>query len=73
MIVGKFKGQSFYGTGCLIGAKIVLTCAHMLYDRSSKEEARELRFIPGINGNIERPSFEVDNFYYPTEYANSEK
>lgn len=51
-VTGKFKDTFFYGTGCLIAPNIVLTCAHNVYDRSSKEEAIHLQFTPGLNGKI---------------------
>ena len=40
MVTGKFGENSFHGSGCLISSKIVLTCAHNLYNRGSETEAK---------------------------------
>ena len=36
LITGRFDDKYYSGTGCLIGPKIVLTCAHNVYDREKK-------------------------------------
>ena len=50
LVTGKLRGRPFHGTGCLITSRIVLTCAHNLYDRYYKEEYTEIKFSPGVDG-----------------------
>ena len=42
LITGKFGKDFYHGTGFLIGPRIVLTCAHNLYDRKRETEAANL-------------------------------
>ena len=39
LVTGKFGNNVYQGSGCLISPRIVLTCAHNLYDRSKGEGA----------------------------------
>lgn len=44
-------GPVGFGTGFTIGPNSVLTAAHVLLDRARKRRARNVRVIPGRNGN----------------------
>ena len=50
LIQGEVEGRKYIGTGCLIHRRIVLTCAHNIYDRSYKKEGTNLTFAPGADG-----------------------
>ena len=39
LVTGKFGTQFYHGTGCLIGPRTVLTCAHNLYYKFKEMEA----------------------------------
>ena len=65
--------EYFHVTGCLVSSNNVLTCAHILYNRASKEEAKELRFIPGLKGDKGRLPIEVSEINYPEEYKNTKE
>ena len=51
LVTGKLEERRYYGTGCLIGSKIVLTCAHNIYDRSGKKKGSDLKFTLLMNDN----------------------
>ena len=72
MIVGKFGEVKFYGTGCLIGPNIVLTCAHNIYHKKWQIKARELKFVPRLHGENGK-AFEVKSSFYLDEYINEKK
>ena len=64
MIDGK-EGDS--GSGCLIGPKIVLTCAHNLY--SHKYFKRATKIIFKLHpGERQEKSFVAEDFFYLPEY-----
>ena len=65
LISGKFGNLPFHGSGCLIDSRVVLTCAHNLYDEEG--DPTNLKFSPSINGDRGR-SYRVKKFYYPSEY-----
>ena len=69
-MTGKFDGKNYFGTGCLIASKIVLTCAHNLYDRELKlkTDLEHLKFSPAVSGDSGQPSVQVKKFYFPEEY-----
>ena len=62
----KFPGSEDYGSGCLIGPRIVLTCAHNIY-HEKKKEATDVKFSPAVKSNLGE-SFPVKNCYYPEEF-----
>ena len=37
-----------YGTGILLSEKLVLTCAHNLYNQTTGETCTEAVFVPGV-------------------------
>ena len=62
-------GKSTFGTGFLIGPRIVLTCAHNLHDfkNNRKIDIRNLKIFPCLSdgsGKVVR----AINFEYPKEY-----
>lgn len=61
------------GTGIVIYPNLVLTCAHLVYNRIAKETEKSVRFVqcPGGENEYVRKS-EVDFIIYPDEfkYAN---
>ena len=67
LINGKFGVTNYHGTGCLIAPRIVLTCAHNLYQRKSKKEATEIKFTPAANKN-KGESYEVADYFYPDQF-----
>ena len=68
-MTGKLDGQNYHGTGCLISSRIVLTCAHNIFDRTTGKEGTCLNFIPVINGGEGGRKMKVKKAYYPEEYA----
>ena len=66
LVTGKFGINFYHGTGCLIGPRIVLTCAHNIYDPKFNEPT-DLNFYPAVNGK-DGKGFPVKKFYYPPEY-----
>ena len=50
MVYGNDGKNNFFGSGCLIGPRMVLTAAHNCYDRASKKESKDMEFIPEIMG-----------------------
>ena len=62
-------GQKYFGSGCLISSRIVLTCAHNIYDRASKKEGKHLEFTLEINGKKYGQRVKVKKAFYPEEYA----
>ena len=61
------------GTGWFMGPSTVITAGHCLYDRVGRRHAREVRVIPGRNGQSAPYGFVVSNeFHYPPEWK-SEK
>ena len=61
-------GQTYFGSGCLISSRIVLTCAHNIYDRESKKEGKKLEFTLEINGKKYGQKVKVIKYFYPKEY-----
>ena len=64
------KGSYRTATGILIGADLVLTAAHNIYDyRATKQKYSGIEFIPGINEQ-EMPfgKFKVIESYVPDEF-----
>jgi V8-like Glu-specific endopeptidase len=51
VVTMEFDGRECSGTGTLIGSNIVLTAAHNLYSHKSRSFAKNVRFIPAMNGN----------------------
>ena len=72
LISGKVNQDVLSGTGCLISPRIVLTCAHNLYDRSKEMETENLTFAPGLNGKSVR-SYKVKNSWFHPEYKSVAK
>ena len=68
VITGKFGQYPFHGSGCLIASRVVLTCAHNLYDQKHKREPTDLMFTPGMNGKLGREPIKVKRFHYSEEY-----
>ena len=64
LITSKFEEETFYGTGCLIAPKIVLTCAHNIYNKTLKKTATELKFSPAANEEM-GISFKATKWYFP--------
>jgi glutamyl endopeptidase len=69
----KYSTRVYIGSGTMIGARMVLTAAHNLYDSLTKEFAREVSFFPGLGrgDNITLPitgskaiSMKVHKSYY---------
>ena len=50
----------------------MLTCAHNLYEKKTKQEPTNLMFTPGMNGKEGRASVKVKSFHYTEEYKNLE-
>ena len=42
LVTGKFDNNFSYGTGFLIGPRIVLTCAHNIYNKKREMEGTNL-------------------------------
>ena len=64
------NGSYVTGTGILIGANLVLTAAHNVYDyQETKEKYAKIEFIPGINDHATPFGvFTVIESYVPDEY-----
>ena len=72
LITGKFGSSFYHGSGCLIGPRIVLTCAHNLYYREQEEEAVELEYTPTVNGD-QRESIKIKKCYFPQTYKTTKE
>lgn len=44
----KYAARVYIGSGTMVGARMVLTVAHNLYDSLTKEFVREVSFFPGL-------------------------
>ena len=67
LISGQLGGQEYCGTGCLISGRVVLTCAHNIYDRQSEKNEINLTFVPGAKGKKGR-EYKVIKTYYSFEF-----
>ena len=67
LVTGKFKDNYYYSTGFLVGPRIVLTCASILYDRTYEMAASKLVFTVGVNG-YQGESIKVKEPYFPSAY-----
>ena len=67
LVTGKFKDNCYYSTGFLVGPRMVLTCASILYDRTYEMVSSELMFSVGVNGN-QGESIKVKESYFPSAY-----
>jgi len=74
-----FDSVVSYRTGILIGANIVLTAGHNLYDYRKNPikineklgSPKKIYFYPGLNGNKSKyKKFESETFYYPKDFPN---
>ena len=66
MINGEFEGEKYSGSGCLIGGKYVLTCAHNIYIRKVKKEGTNITFTLRIYN--EKIQHKIKKSYYPSEF-----
>ena len=73
VITGKYEEFSYHGTGCLIASMIVLTCAHNIYHRGTKQAPTNLMFTPAMNGKKGRKPVKVKQCHYPKEYLTLEE
>ena len=64
--------MTYFGTGCLISSRIVLTCAHNIYDRTDKVKGTDLKFIPVVRDKAASRIVGVHKAYYPTQYQEKE-
>ena len=55
------------GTGILISANLVLTCAHNIYDKINSQLFRDHKFYPGLNGILE-DGYEIEDIFIPMKY-----
>ena len=55
------------GTGVLISPNLVLTVAHNLYHRQTKEEFYGFKFYPKQSGQLEQ-YYEVESTFYPKQF-----
>ena len=72
MVNFKLGEKTFYGSGYLIGPKIVLTCAHNLYDDEEKINYKDVKFSPAAEGTNGR-TYNAKFVYFPEEYKNLNK
>ena len=56
-----------YGTGTLISHDLVLTSAHNLYNYSTGEVYKEIKFYPGQDGDLKDPC-EIEDVFIPGKY-----
>ena len=61
-------GSIQYGTGTLISKNLVLTCAHVIYNKSHKAYYPRIIFYPGLCGDLDK-WYEVENFEAPDKYG----
>jgi V8-like Glu-specific endopeptidase len=68
------NGKTYTGSGCLIGASTVLTCAHNVIDqRPNKGKAIRIRFFSGWNSDhAPNGGTTGERYQYPPAYANGE-
>lgn len=59
----KFKGKIFYGTGCIVGLNLVLTCAHNCF-HGVYGKVNQMIFYPTLVG-IDKEECRVKNYFYP--------
>jgi V8-like Glu-specific endopeptidase len=52
LVEANFADGTYMGTGAMIGKKVAVTCAHVVYDPIQKG-SRDIYFIPGKNGDTE--------------------
>ena len=69
-----------HGTGFLISANIVLTCAHVLWDRSKQQLNKDIMFFPGIHGETgDAEAYQIEvkggelTVYVPDEYKSGKE
>ena len=60
LIIGQdHKGELYFGTGFLIGSRVVLTCAHNCYDKKVARELNVLYFCPAVNGPVQEAMVKI--------------
>ena len=69
LVVTKYEGSSFWGSGTLIASNVVLTAAQNLYCRKSKAFTDSVEFLPALNGHLlPFGKAKVEDFFVPAEY-----
>jgi V8-like Glu-specific endopeptidase len=56
------------GTAVLIHPDIILTCAHNIYDKDTKEQYHDHMFYPAQDGPLKKGYAIVDS-YFPAKYV----
>lgn len=68
-----FTKGTYLASGVMIYPMIVLTAAHNVYNRHTKEYAKKLKFIPGKNNDSAKFGvYNVLDFFFPDEYKENE-
>ena len=62
----KFKGNTYYGTGSIIGMNLVLTCAHNCF-HGIFGKVDKMIFSPAFKATV-KEECRVNKIHYPKEY-----
>lgn len=75
-LISTCEGDSYLGSGTIIGSQLVLTAAHNVYIRKHAQaiDKDSIKFMPAMNGfACPYGKLEIAEIYYPKEYEYSGK